>query len=186
MKLLRWRPALPLRALVASAVLVPLLAASLARAANSPVPLDAQPERTPGTMAIGPKPEGGPAPTSANPLWSIPLATLAATRERPLFLPSRRPPAPAVAARPVQAAQPVAPAPAEPERPPLSLLGTVAGGADGFAVFINSTTRDTVRLKVGEGHEGWVLMSVRGREAVLEKDHRSAVMTLPLPAGDQR
>src|SRR5262245_45321462 len=39
---------------------------------------------------------------SGNPLWAIPLRQLPATRERPLFTPSRRPPPPVVAnARPV-------------------------------------------------------------------------------------
>jgi len=55
-----------------------------------------------------------------NPLWAIPLASLNATRERPIFLPSRRAPAPVVAAPP----PPPAPAPApppEPERPRLAL-----------------------------------------------------------------
>src|SRR5262245_13797637 len=37
-----------------------------------------------------------------NPLWAIPMSSLPVTRERPLFLPSRRPPAaPAVAGPPV-------------------------------------------------------------------------------------
>src|SRR5215831_17659551 len=41
-----------------------------------------------------------PGPTTrGNPLWAVPLADLSATRERPIFSPSRRPPArPAVAA----------------------------------------------------------------------------------------
>src|SRR5262245_28391744 len=42
-----------------------------------------------------------------NPLWAIPLELLSASRERPIFLPSRRPPAPIVA-RSAPAPQPVA------------------------------------------------------------------------------
>ncbi len=42
----------------------------------------------------------GPSRPSGNPLWAIPLSSLTATRERPIFLPSRRAPAPAVAATP--------------------------------------------------------------------------------------
>src|ERR1700756_873862 len=42
--------------------------------------------------------EHGP---SGNPLWGIPLRVLTATRERPLFSPSRRPPAPPAVAAPV-------------------------------------------------------------------------------------
>ena len=36
---------------------------------------------------------------SANPLWTIPLSSLTATRERPLFSPSRRPPQSVVVAK---------------------------------------------------------------------------------------
>ena len=43
---------------------------------------------------------------AANPLWAIPLSALAATRTRPLFTPSRRPPAPVVASVPVAAPRP--------------------------------------------------------------------------------
>src|SRR5215212_880442 len=73
-----------------------------------------------------PEPNFAPAPPRApvaneprgNPLWGIPLKSLSLTRERPLFTPSRRPPAPAVAN--VEAARPVvAPAPALAETPRL-------------------------------------------------------------------
>jgi len=127
------------------------------------------------------------AATSANPLWGIPLATLTATRERPIFLPSRRAPAPAVAAAPrVEPVQVAAAVSVEPEKPPLSLVGIVTGTADGYAVFISDATRDIVRLRTGEGHEGWILTSVKGREAVLEKNRQTAVMALPPPTGDQK
>src|SRR5262245_42427496 len=50
-----------------------------------------------------------------NPLWARPLTTFKASRERPLFTPSRRPPPTAVASpsQPVQLST----------RPPLALLG---------------------------------------------------------------
>jgi hypothetical protein len=38
-----------------------------------------------------------------------------------------------------------------------------------------------VRLKTGQDHQGWVLLSVKGREATLEKNKRSATLTLPAP-----
>lgn len=126
------------------------------------------------------------APASGNPLWAISLGSLSATRERPIFLPSRRPPAPAVAAAPYVEPAKATSAPVEPERPLLSLVGIVTGTADGFAVFIDVTTHDIVRLKTGEGYEGWILRSVREREAVLEKNHRTAVIGLPTPIGDPK
>jgi general secretion pathway protein N len=145
----------------------------------------------PGALNSSPEPEapataGNDTPTSANPLWAIPLGTLTATGQRPLFSPSRRPPVPpAVPAARVEPAksvvEPVKPVyvPTEPEKPQLSLVGVVSGISDGYAVFISATTHDIVRLKLGEGHEGWVLRSVKGREAVLEKNHQTAIIGLP-------
>ena len=116
-------------------------------------------------------------PAKGNPLWGVPIDSLHATRERPLFSPSRRPPAPVVTAAPVtpvKANVPVAAA-----EPSLSLLGIVAGDSEGFAVFINTTTHDIIRLKTGEGEDGWILRSVKGREAVLENNQRTKVLELP-------
>ena len=48
---------------------------------------------------------------SANPLWAIPMSSLAATRNRPLFTPSRRPPAPVVANAPPPLRPPPPPPP---------------------------------------------------------------------------
>jgi hypothetical protein len=117
---------------------------------------------------------------SANPLWAIPLLQLSATRERPLFAPSRRPPPPVVAYQ-LASAPPPPPKPAEPEKPRLSLVGTIAGGAEGIGVFLDSTTRAVLRLKMGETHEGWVLRAVRRREATLQNGSQVAVLTLPPP-----
>jgi general secretion pathway protein N len=93
-----------------------------------------------------------------NPLWGIPIELLNATRERPIFSPTRRPPRPAVPAAPAEAVKIVAP-PAEPDRPSLNLVGIVAGAGEAYAVFINNTTHDIVRLKTGEGQDGWILRS---------------------------
>ena len=162
---------------------------NLALAANNPIDFDPRSDAAdaPGTPGLGAQPVA-PAekPISGNPLWGIPLNSLRATRERPLFLPSRRPPAPAVVAGPhVEPVKP-APIPAEPERPALSLVGVVTGTTDGFAVFTDQTTHDIVRLKTGEGHNGWILRSVNGRETVLEKNHRTSVIGLPIPTGDPK
>ena len=123
------------------------------------------------------------APTvAANPLWAIPLSALTATRNRPLFTPSRRPPAPVVASVPVAAPRPPPPPPpAVPQHPNLTLVGTVAGENEGVAVFIDTTTRDTVRLRTGEGHNGWILQSIEGRAATLQKGAQSETLALPKP-----
>jgi hypothetical protein len=163
---------------------------SIGLAANNPPRFDPRDEQVgaPGTPRLGIEPgSAGERTMSGNPLWGIPLKTLSATRERPIFLLSRRPPAPAVAAAPIQPPKPPSPPPpAEPERPALRLLGIVTGTTDGFAVFVSDTTRDIIRLKTGEGHEGWILRSVKAREAVLEKNRRSAVIELPPSTGDRK
>ena len=119
-------------------------------------------------------------PLSANPLWGIPLTALSGTRDRPIFSSSRRPPAPAVA--PAVAPKVTAvPKPREPERPPLSLVGTIASDDDGFGIFLDQSTKTALRLKVGEDYQGWKLQSVRGREATLEKNQQSVTLALPKP-----
>lgn len=127
------------------------------------------------------KPPETPA-VSANPLWAIPLSALSATRNRPLFTPTRRPPAPIIANAPAPvAARPPPPAPTVPEHPNFVLVGTVAGESDSVAVFIDNATRDAVRLRAGEGHSGWVLQSIDRRTATLQKGNQTETLELPKP-----
>ena len=114
-----------------------------------------------------------------NPLWAIPLGSLSKTRNRPLFTPSRRPPAPAVVAVPPVVQPKVVARPAEPEHPNLTLIGTVVGENEGIGVFLDQATNNFVRIKTGEGHAGWILRSVQAREVTLEKDQRSETLRLP-------
>jgi hypothetical protein len=116
-----------------------------------------------------------------NPLWAIPLGSLSITRDRPIFTPSRRPPAPAVISVP-RAVQPkIVVRPAEPEHPNLILIGTVVSETEGIGVFMDQTTHGFVRLKTGESHAGWILRSVKTREATLEKAHQVETLSLPAP-----
>jgi general secretion pathway protein N len=113
----------------------------------------------------------------------MPIQLLHATRERPLFSPSRRPPMPVVIAGP----PPKIETPKAPDEPTLDLIGTVTGNPDaGYAVFVDKASHDVVRLKTGEGQDGWILQSVSKREAVLEKDERSAIVRLPPMPGDEK
>lgn len=113
--------------------------------------------------------------STENPLWAISLKDLSATRERPIFSPSRRPP-PAVVAAPFTPP----PVPIEPVQPELSLIGTVAGIKQGFGIFMDKVANKTIRLKTGEMHEGWTLRDVRAREIVFQK--KDVTVTLALPA----
>src|SRR4030088_2630922 len=67
---------------------------------------------------------------------------------------------------------------ANPERPPLALIGAVVGESDAIAVFLDRTSQKIVRLRQGEAHSGWVLSSVQGREVTLKKAERSEVLVL--------
>lgn len=118
---------------------------------------------------------------SANPLWAIPLATLSATRERPIFSSSRRPPPPAVASVPAAKAPPQPPTPPRVERPQLSLVGTISSGDQSIGIFVDQATKAALRLKLGEDYQGWKLRSVRGREATLERDQQTTIFSLPQP-----
>jgi len=120
-------------------------------------------------------------PSAGNPLWALPLKQLSITRERPIFSLSRRPPPPATPTYVAPVAVRTPSKPAEPERPSITLLGTILGSTESIGIFFNPTTRDIVRLRVGEDHEGWALRSVKTREATLVKDRERVVLELPPP-----
>lgn len=122
-----------------------------------------------------------PGAAKGNPLWAVPLHSLSATRERPLFSPSRRPP-PVFVAAPAARPPPKSP----PARPPLALVGTAIGGSQSIGVFVDQATQEVVRLRTGEGHAGWTVRAIRGREAILEKDQREATLALVGPGGKER
>jgi general secretion pathway protein N len=162
------------------------LGAVAARAANPPSALDLPPNSNvipapvdivPG--AAPPRAPERPSEPNGNPLWSIPLSNLNATRERPLFSPSRRATPPAVAA-PISAPPPPPP-PSAPEQPTLVLVGAIVSETEGFAVFLDQASNSVVRLRVGQDHEGWVLRAVKGREATLEKNQQTTTLALPAP-----
>jgi general secretion pathway protein N len=154
-----------------------------ARGANQPGALDLPPSNVmPAPVDMSPNAASrvDRSDPSGNPLWGIPLSALTATRERPLFLPSRRAPAPAVANTPVAVAPPPPQATVE-EQPPLILVGAIASETEGFAVFLDQTNNSVIRLRIGQDHQGWVLRSVKGREATLEKNKLTATLVLPVP-----
>jgi len=148
---------------------------------EKPVAAETPPARP--SLVVAPAPASPvasePAPRSANPLWGIPLKSLTATRDRPIFSASRRPPPPVVVPAPIVSAAP--PRPKEVERPQLSLVGTVIGETESFGLFIDQANKVSLRLRVGEQHDGWVLRAVQGREATLEKDLHAATLMMPQP-----
>jgi hypothetical protein len=119
------------------------------------------------------------ATVAGNPLWNVPLSSLHATRELPIFSASRRPPV-------ISHAPSATPPPVVADRsgpPKIALVGAIAGEANGMAIFLDGTTKAVVRLKTGESYLGWRLLSVTGREATLQKDKERAILALSaLPA----
>ncbi|WP_315784224.1 MULTISPECIES: hypothetical protein [unclassified Bradyrhizobium] len=115
---------------------------------------------------------------SANPLWDVPISALSATRDRPIFSASRRPP-PVAAPVIVMRAPPPPPPPQEPERPNLQLVGTVIGDEESFGIFVDASSQAPLRLRVGAGHEGWVLQSLWPREALLQKAAETVTLQMP-------
>ena len=117
-----------------------------------------------------------------NVVLAVPLSKLSMTRDRPIFSPSRRPPPPPVVmpviAKPVERAKP-----AEPENPPLVLVGTVVGEDSGIAVLVEQATENVVKLRVNESHQGWTLRSIQGREVTFQNDRKSSVLALAPPGG---
>lgn len=112
------------------------------------------------------------APRGGNRLWSISLASLAATKERPVFSPSRRPPT--VLPRATQLSSTTI-------KPPLALMGAIATEDGGIAIFLDSPTNKVIRLRTGDSHSGWTLKTVKAREATLQNEQRTVVVTLPNP-----
>ena len=167
-------------ALVALGTAVLGAAAGFAAAPSGPIDID----NKAGTIVIEPDNRATAGSSardqlpSGNPLWAIPLKELSATRERPLFSTSRRPPPPAVVAAPYVPAAAVS-KPAEPDRPRLSLVGTISGTTDGFGIFLDQTNNLVVKLRTGEGHRGWILRRVVGREVTFQKDREMVSIALP-------
>jgi general secretion pathway protein N len=123
------------------------------------------------------------APGAGNPLAATPLAELKATRERPLFSPTRRPPRAAVVAAAPAPPSPLAVAAEAPEAPPFTLLGTLIGPSDRIAILMNESTKQTTRLREGARDSGWTLRSVDPRSAVMANEGRLVGLELPKSNG---
>jgi general secretion pathway protein N len=101
-----------------------------------------------------------------------------------MFSPERRPPIAAVAPTPI--AQPAAvQKPRDPERPQLSLIGTVVSSDERFGLFLDQMTQAALRLRMGESYRGWNLRLIQGREATLEKDQEAVILALPQRGAEQ-
>jgi hypothetical protein len=135
-----------------------------------------------GNVAAAPvPPKGGSGPaSSSNPLSTVPLGSLTATRDRPIFSPSRRPPdEKPISQAPNEEAN--SDPPGEPLGPSLVLLGAVAARTESMALFRDQRTGAFVRLKVGDKHSGWTLRTVRKREVTFNKGQEISVISIETP-----
>jgi hypothetical protein len=110
-----------------------------------------------------------------NPLGIIPLASLTATRERPLFSPTRRPPPPIVLLAPPV---PVSLQQADPTPPALTLVGTIIGQKQNTGIFVDQVAKKIVRLRMGGVYSGWRLRAIGEHEATFECNQREAILTM--------
>jgi general secretion pathway protein N len=127
-------------------------------------------------------PDPGAKPRAGNPLWTVPLRALTATRDRPLFSASRRPPVvavPIVAPPPKQEAL----APPPPERPLLTLVGTIVSRKTSVAMLQGSNGDVISRLRVGQQDDGWRVRGISLRSIVVEKGEQAVELDLPKPNG---
>jgi general secretion pathway protein N len=135
------------------------------------------------------RPPARPAPSpnarsrNGNPLWATPLSALTATRERPLFSASRRPP---IVAGPIVAPPPQKqgdPAPPPPEQPSFTLVGTIVSRKASVAVLQGSNPDAISRLRVGGENDGWRVRGIDLRSIVVDKGAQSVKLDLPRPDG---
>ena len=126
-----------------------------------------QPEAHPDTSAAHP---------FASPLAALPFDRLSATRDRPLFSPTRRPPAPV----PIVAAPPPPPSPP----PDLALLGIVMDGEEARAVVRAGPAAKILRVGIGDDIDGWKVGQIEARQLVLLLDGRTA--TFRMFTGDDK
>jgi hypothetical protein len=114
-----------------------------------------------------------PVGTLANPLQAQSLDRLSATRDRPLFSPSRRPvpPPPAPVERVPEAAAPAPP-------PNVTVFGIVIDGEGARAIVRSGMGKKVDRVQIGDDIGGWKVSQIEGRRLVLSLDDRLATFTL--------
>jgi hypothetical protein len=137
---------------------------------------------SPGLSGAPRAPDRGAQSRAGNPLWTVPLSALSVTPDRPLFSASRRPP---IAAVPMVAppTNQEALAPPPPERPSLTLIGTILSPKASVAMLQGSSTEAISRLHLGQENDGWRVQAISLRSVVVEKGGQSVELGLPRPNG---
>jgi hypothetical protein len=120
-----------------------------------------------------PPPQAGEEGALPTPLAAQPFDRLSATREHPLFSPTRRPPPP-----PPQVV--AAPEPPPPPAPPpnVALFGIVMDGEEAHAVVQAGPAEKIRRVGIGDDIGGWKVAQIEGRRLVLALDGRIATIMM--------
>jgi hypothetical protein len=113
------------------------------------------------------------AEAATTPLGSQPLESLSATRERPLFSPTRRPPPP-----PPVIVQGPPPPPPPPPPPDVALFGIVMDGENARAIIRANPGAKVTRVSIGDDVGGWKVAQIDGRKLVLMLDGRLATFVM--------
>jgi general secretion pathway protein N len=129
----------------------------------------AQPARNKAPDRVLP-PAAATAPPPGSPVAALLLERFLATREHPLFSPTRRPPPPPPA--------PVVSSPGPAKPPELTLYGTVMDAGEARALVSLGTTDKMLRLRIGDNIEAWKVTQIETRRLVLSLEDRSAIFTL--------
>ena len=117
---------------------------------------------------------GAQSPPANAPVRSFalpPLEELRATRERPLFSPSRRPDEAALGPE-------AGPVEESPDSLPFELTGVVMGTDVAIAILRNRDTQETVQLRRGETLEAWSIEEIAARHIVLRQEDRQVRLEL--------
>jgi hypothetical protein len=110
---------------------------------------------------------------ATTPLASQSLESLSATRERPLFSPTRRPPPP-----PPVIVQGPPPPPPPPPAPDVALFGIVMDGENARAIIRPGPGAKVTRVGIGDDVGGWKVAQIDGRKLVLMLDGRMATFVM--------
>ena len=135
-----------------------------------------------------PPPEPPPAPVNANPISALDLDTLTATRELPLFTPSRTPPV-VMETEPEPEPEPVVEAEiveeTDPEPPPLELIGIVVTEAEQVVLLLDQSTGEVQRIRPGDDFQGWTVSIIDSRTVELESEGSSQTLTMFTGTGEE-
>ena len=74
-------------------------------------------------------------------------------------------------------------APPPPERPLLTLIGTIVSPKASVAMLQGSNAEAILRLRVGQENDGWRVGGIGLRSIVVEKGAQSVELDLPRPNG---